>query len=159
MSAYLICGPYETEARPNLWRYQFRHVPIYCDYRFLVDEALCSHRIICGPLVQYPVVPQHVLSPANQSIHVPNFAFYAVWYTASNSWGENAIFTRWSKDLHEYIIMDWVPEYANRIDIPSVNDFPMTMYSGDIGDRGRIPFPELQNVTNLDCMQTRSVLK
>jgi hypothetical protein len=76
--------PYEPEARPNFWRYQFRHVPIYRDYRFLVHDALRSHKVICGPLVEYPVVPQHVLSPANQPIHVPNFAFYAVWYTASN---------------------------------------------------------------------------
>jgi hypothetical protein len=61
--------------------------------------------------------------------------------------------------MHEYIIMDWVPEYANRIDIPSVDDFPMTLYSRDIDDRGRIPFPELQNVINFDRMQTRSVLE
>ena len=74
--------PYETEARPNYWRYQFRYVPVYRDYRFLVDDALRTNRAICGPLVEYPVVPQHVLSPADQSIHVPNFAFYAVWYTA-----------------------------------------------------------------------------
>ena len=105
------------------------------------------------------MVPQHVLSPADQSIHVPNFAFYAVWYTASNSWGEDAIFTGWSNDLQEYILMNWVPEYANRTDIPAVEDFPMTLYSGNIGERGRVPFPELQNVTNFDRMQTRSVLE
>ena len=51
--------PYETEARPNFWRYKFRHDPIYRDYRFLVDDALRSHRIIYGPLVQYPVVYCH----------------------------------------------------------------------------------------------------
>jgi hypothetical protein len=88
--------PYDTEARPNYWRYQFQHVPVYRDYRFLVEVALRTHRVICGPLVEYPGVPQHVLSPANQSIHVPNFAFYAVWYTASNSWGADAVFTGWS---------------------------------------------------------------
>ena len=85
--------PYETEARPNLWRYQFRNVPEYRNFRFLVEDALSTHRLICGPLVEYPVVPQHVLSPADQSIHVPNFSFYAVWYRASNSWGADAIFT------------------------------------------------------------------
>ena len=99
------------------------------------------------------MVPQHVLSPADQSIHVPNFAFYATWYRASDSWGANAIFTGWSNDLPEYIIMDWVPE------IPSVDEFSMTLYSGPIGDRGRIPFPELQNVTNLDRMPRRNILK
>jgi len=151
--------PYETEARPNYWRYQFRYVPVYRDYRFLVDDALRTNRAICGPLVEYPVVPQHVLSPADQSIHVPNFAFDAVWYTASNSWGEDAIFTGWSNDLQEYILMNWVPEYANRTDIPTVEDFPMTLYSGSIGERGRVPYPELQNVTNFDRMQTRSVLE
>jgi hypothetical protein len=151
--------PYETEARPNYWRYQFRHVPVYRDYRFLVDDALQTHRAICGPLVEYPMVPQHVLSLANQSIHVPNFAFYAVWYTASNSWGSDAIFTGWSNDLQEYILMDWIPEYSNMIDIPSVDEFSMTLYSGAIGDRGRIPFPDLQNVTNFYRMPTRSVLE
>ena len=69
--------PYETEARPNTWRYQFRHVPEYRNYIFLVDEAWRTHRLIYVPLVEYPVEPQHVLSPADQSIHVPNFAFYA----------------------------------------------------------------------------------
>jgi hypothetical protein len=151
--------PYETEARPYYWRYQFRHVFKYRDYRFLMDDALRSHRIICGPLVEYPVVPQHVLSPANQSIHVPIFSFYAVWYRASNSWRADAIFTGWSTDLQEYIIMDWIPEYANRMDIPSVDEFSMTLYSGPIGDRGRIPFPDLQNVTNFYRMPTRSVLE
>ena len=97
---------YETEARPNYWRYQFRYVPVYRDYRFLVDDALRTNRAICGPLVEYLVVPQHVLSSADQSIHVPNFALYAVWYTASNSWGDDAIFTGWSNDLQEYILMN-----------------------------------------------------
>ena len=55
--------------------------------------------------------------------------------------------------------MNWIPEYANRIDIPSVDEFPMTLYSGPIGDRGRIPFPDLQNVTNFYRMPTLSVLK
>ena len=55
--------------------------------------------------------------------------------------------------------MDWIPEYANRMDIPSVDDFPMTLYSGLIGDRERIPFPDLQNVTNFFRMPTRSVLE
>ena len=57
-----------------------------------------------------------------------------------SSWGADAIFTGWSNDLPEYIIMDWIPEYANRMDIPSVDEFPMTLYSGPIGDHGRIPF-------------------
>ena len=35
----------------------------------------------------------------------------------------------------------------------------MTLYSGPIGDRGRIPFPELQNVTNLDRLPRRSILE
>ena len=63
--------PYKTEARPNFWRYQSRHVPEYWDYRFLVEDAWRTHRLIYGLLVEYPVVPQHVLSPADQSIHVP----------------------------------------------------------------------------------------
>jgi hypothetical protein len=90
---------YETEERPNYWRYQFRHVPMYRDCRFFVDDALRFHRVICEPLVEYPVVPQHVLSPADQSIHVPNFTFYGVWYRASNNWGADAIHTEWSNDL------------------------------------------------------------
>jgi hypothetical protein len=151
--------PYETEARPNYWRYQFRHVPKNRDYRFLVDDALQTHRFTYGPLVEYPVVPQHVLSPADQSVHVPNFSFYAVWYRVSNSWGADAIFTGWSTDLPEYIIIDWIPEYANRMDIPSVDEFPMTLYSGSIGDCGRIPLPDLLNVTNFYRMPTRSKLE
>ena len=151
--------PFETEARPNTWRYQFRHVPEYRDYRFLVDEAWQTQRLIYAPLVEYPVVPQHVLSPADQSIYVPNFSFYATWYRASNSWGADAIFTGWSNDLPEYIIMDWIPEYAHRMDIPSVDEFPLTMYSGPIGDHGSIPFPELQKVTNFDRISRRSVLE
>ena len=142
--------PYETEARPNTWRYQIRHVPEYRNYRFLVDEALRTNRLTYGPLVEYPVVPQHVLPPADQSIHVPNFQFYAVWYTPSYSWGTDAIFTGWSSDLPEYILMDWIPEYVHMTDIPSVDEFPMTLYSGLIGERGKIPFPELQNFTNFD---------
>ena len=142
--------PYETEARPNFWRYQFRHVSEYRDYRFLVDDAWQTQRLIYRPLVEYPVVPQHVLSPADQSINVLNFAFYATWYRASDNWGADAIFTGWSNDLPEYIIMDWIPEHANRMDIPSVNEFSMTMYAEPIGDRGSIPFPELQNITNFD---------
>jgi hypothetical protein len=67
------------------------------------------------------VVPQHVLSPADQYIHVLNFAFYAVWYQEPNSWDLDAIFTGWPNNLPEYIIMDWIPEYANRIDIPLVD--------------------------------------
>jgi hypothetical protein len=121
--------PYETEARPNYWRYQFRNVPEYRDYRFLVDDAFRTHRLIYGPLEEYPVVPQHVLSPADQSIHVPNFSFYAVWYRESNSWGADAIFTGWTDNLPEYILMDWIPEYANRMDIPTVDEFPKTLYS------------------------------
>ena len=35
----------------------------------------------------------------------------------------------------------------------------MTLYSGPIGDRGRIPFPELQNVTNFDRMPRRNILE
>ena len=142
--------PYETEARPNTWRYQIRRVPEYRDYRFFVEEAWRTNRLIYGPLVEYPVVPQHVLSPADQSIHVPNFQFYAVWYTASNSLGTDAIFTGWSNNLPEYIIMDWIPEYAHRTDIPSVDEFPLTLYSGPISERGMIPFPELKNVTTFD---------
>ena len=57
--------PYETEARPNTWWYQFQHVPEYRDYRFLVDDAWQIRRLIYGPLIEYPVVPQHVLSPAD----------------------------------------------------------------------------------------------
>ena len=34
----------------------------------------------------------------------------------------------------------------------------MTLYSGPMGDRGRIPFPELQNVTNYDRIPRRSIL-
>ena len=55
--------------------------------------------------------------------------------------------------------MDWMPEYANRIDIPSVDEFPMPIYSGPIGDRGSILFPDLQNVTNFYRMSRRSVLE
>ena len=124
-----------------------------------MDDAWRTRRLIYEPLVEYPVVPQHVLSPADQSIHVPNFQFYAVWYTASNSWGSDAIFTGWSNDLPEYIIMDWIPEYAHRTDIPSVDEFPLTLYSGPIGERGRIPFPELQNVTNFDRLPRRNILE
>ena len=105
------------------------------------------------------MIPQHVLSPADQSIHVPNFSYYAVWYTASNRWGADAIFTGWSNNLPEYIIMDWVPEYAHRMDIPSVDEFPMTLYSEPIAYRGRILFPELQNVTNFDRMPRRNILE
>ena len=124
-----------------------------------MDDAWQTNRVIYVPLVEYPVVPHHVLSPADQSIHVTNFAFYATWYRASDSWGADAIFTGWSNDLPEYIIMDWVPEYAHRMDIPSVDEFPMTLYSGPIDDRGRIPFPELQNVTNFDRMPRRNILE
>jgi hypothetical protein len=35
----------------------------------------------------------------------------------------------------------------------------MTLYSGPIGDRGTIPFPDLQNVTNFYRMPRRSVLE
>ena len=107
----------------------------------------------------YPVVPQHVLLPADQSIHVPNFAFYATWYRASNSWGADGIFTGWSNDLPEYIIIDWIPEYANKTDIPSVDEFPLTLYSRPVGDCGKIPFPDLQNVTNFNRMPRRSVIE
>jgi hypothetical protein len=55
--------------------------------------------------------------------------------------------------------MDWIPEYAHRLDIPSADEFPLTMYSGPIGDHGSIPFPELQNVTNFYRMPRRSVLE
>jgi hypothetical protein len=55
--------------------------------------------------------------------------------------------------------MDWIPEYAHRMDIPSVDEFPMTMYSEPIGDRGSIPFPDLQNVTNFYRMPRHSVLE
>ena len=92
---------YETEATPNLWRYHFRNVSEYRNYRFLVDDALRTNQLICGPLVEYPVVPQHVLSPADQSIHTPNFSFYATWYRVSHSWGADAVFTGWSNDLPE----------------------------------------------------------
>jgi hypothetical protein len=109
-------------------------------------------------LVEYLVVPQHVLSPADQSIHVPNFAFYAVWYREYNSWGADAIFTGRSNDLSEYIIIDWLPEYENRMEVLSVEEIPMTIYSGPIGDRGTIPFPDIQNVTNFDRMPRRNVL-
>jgi hypothetical protein len=55
--------------------------------------------------------------------------------------------------------MDWIPEYANKMDIPLVDEFPMTLYSEPIGDRGRIPFSDLQNVTNFYRMPTHSVLE
>jgi hypothetical protein len=45
------------------------------------------------------------------------------------------------------------------MDIPSVDEIPMTLNSGAIGDHGRIPFPVLQNVTNFYRMPTRSVLE
>ena len=105
------------------------------------------------------MVPQHVLPSADQSIHVPNFQFYAVWYTASDSWGADAIFTGWSNDLPEYILMDWITEYVHRTDIPSVDEFPLMLYSGQINERGSIPFPELQNFTNFDLMPRRNILE
>ena len=142
--------PFETEARPNTWRYQFRHVPEYRDYRFLVNDAWRTQRLRYGPLVEHPVVPQHVLSPADQSNSRTDISFYAAWYRTSNKWGADARFTGWSNYLSEYVIMEWIPEYAHRRDRPSVHEFPMTLYSGPIGDRGRIPFPELQNATNFD---------
>ena len=55
--------------------------------------------------------------------------------------------------------MEWIPEYAHRWDRPSVHEFPMTLYSEPIGDRGRIPSPELQNFTNFDWMPRRSILE
>ena len=55
--------------------------------------------------------------------------------------GADARFTGWSIYLSEYVIMEWIPEYANRTDRLSVEVFPMTLYSGHIGDRGSIPFP------------------
>ena len=55
--------------------------------------------------------------------------------------------------------MDWIPEYVHRADIPSVDEFPLTLYSGQIDERGRIPFPELQNFTNFDRMPRRNILE
>ena len=55
--------------------------------------------------------------------------------------------------------MDWIPEYGHRTDIPSVDEFPLTLYSGQIDERGRIPFPELQNFTNFDRMPRRNILE
>jgi hypothetical protein len=40
-----------------------------------------------------------------------------------------------------------------------VNEFPMTLYSGPIGDHRRVPFPDVQNVTSFYRMPTRSVLE
>ena len=55
--------------------------------------------------------------------------------------------------------MDWIPEYAHRMDIPSIDEFPITLYSGPIDVRGSIPFPDLQNVTNFYRMPRRNVLE
>jgi hypothetical protein len=55
--------------------------------------------------------------------------------------------------------MDWIPEYVNRMDIPSVDEFQITMYSGPIGDHGTVPFPDLQNVNNFDRSPRRNILE
>ena len=55
--------------------------------------------------------------------------------------------------------MDWIPEYVHIPDIPSVDEFPMTLYYGPIGERGTIPFHELQNFTNFDRMPRRNILE
>jgi hypothetical protein len=55
--------------------------------------------------------------------------------------------------------MNWMSEHANRMDIHTVDKFPMTLYSGPIGVRETIPFPDLQNVTNFDHMPRRNVLE
>jgi hypothetical protein len=78
---------------------------LYNQDHILIDQNIGKTNIQML-LLEYPVVPQHVLSPADQSVHVPNFSFYAVWYRASNSWGADAIFTGWSTDLPDYILMD-----------------------------------------------------
>jgi hypothetical protein len=55
--------------------------------------------------------------------------------------------------------MDWIPENVHRTDIPTVDDFPWTLYSGYLRNRGIIPLPELQNFANFDLMPERNVLK
>jgi hypothetical protein len=55
--------------------------------------------------------------------------------------------------------MDWITENAHRMGIPLVDKISMTMYSGHIGDRKSIPFPDLQNVTSFYHMPRRSVLE
>ena len=40
-----------------------------------------------------------------------------------------------------------------------MHEFPMTLYSGPIGDLRMNPFPELQNVTNFDRMPRRNILE
>ena len=54
--------------------------------------------------------------------------------------------------------MDWIRDYVHRTDIPSVDEFPLMLYSGQLSERGSIPFPELQNFTNFDLMPTRNIL-
>jgi hypothetical protein len=55
--------------------------------------------------------------------------------------------------------MVWIPEYANRMDIPTVDEFPVALYSKPTGDHGTDPLPDQQNITNFDRMSRRNVLE
>jgi hypothetical protein len=89
--------PFGIPALSIYWRYSIRYVPADRNYRFIVDNALTQNRLVAGPLVTHPVIPQHVLAPSNNLIHVLNFFFYAAYYRASENWDAETILTGWTK--------------------------------------------------------------